>query len=462
MPAPATADELLTVVEKSRLVSAAVLGTYRTRAAAEPLPPNRVADRMVEDGVLTPFQAALLMEGKSRPFFVGPYKVLSRIGSGSSGVVYLCEHVGMRRKVAVKVLQGRRAKDEVALQRFLREARAAAALNHPNVVHALDLGLENDIHYLSMEYVDGSSLMKLVRDEGPLAPRRLADYLRQAAAGLAHAHAAGLIHRDVTPSNIMVGRDGVVKLLDLGLARFTECDENLTQGAPLGVLGYIAPEQERGDDSVDARSDIFSLGATIYFGMTGRAPNPRRGVSDTPAPKARASASDGFEPLLEIVERMMAPRPDDRFQTAYEVAEAVTRFLEPPDAVSAHASVAAAETAVPEAESTDFVLGPAHDAAAEACAETADANFAFTEVHEPVKPVRRQPAAPGRRPRSRGPTRGRNPSARPHRRARTGSSGSACRSCWRSRSSSASAPACCFEPKGRPPRTWSPRPRRAP
>lgn len=391
MPAPATADELLTVVEKSRLVSATVLGNYRTRVAAEPQPPNRVADRMVEDGVLTPFQAALLMEGKSRPFFVGPYKVLARIGSGSSGVVYLCEHVGMRRKVAVKVLQGRRAKDEVALQRFLREARAAAALNHPNVVHALDLGLENDIHYLSMEYIDGSSLMKLVRDEGPLAPRRLADYLRQAAAGLAHAHAAGLIHRDLTPSNIMVGRDGVVKLLDLGLARFTECDENLTQGAPLGVLGYIAPEQERGDGSVDARSDIFSLGATIYFGMTGRAPSPRRGVGDTPAPAARAHTSDGFGPLLEIVERMMARAPADRFQTAYEVAEAVTRFLEPPDAAPASPPPLAGAETVADADSTDFVLGPECDAAPDPCAETVDTEFRFTDAHEPVKPVRREP-----------------------------------------------------------------------
>ena len=394
MPAPATADELFTVVEKSRLVSAAVLGNYRTRVATEPQPPNRVADRMVEDGVLTPFQAALLMEGKSRPFFVGPYKVLSRIGSGSSGVVYLCEHVSMRRKVAVKVLQGRRAKDEVSLQRFLREARAAAALNHPNVVHALDLGLENDIHYLSMEYIDGSSLMNLVRDEGPLAPRRLADYLRQAAAGLAHAHAAGLIHRDLTPSNIMVGRDGVVKLLDLGLARFADSDENLTQGAPLGVLGYIAPEQERGDDSVDARSDIFSLGATIYFGMTGRAPNPRRGVGDTPAPKARASEDDGFDQLLAIVERMMMPRPADRFQTAYEVAEAVTQFLEPPEA----APSAGAEVEGADAGDTDFVLEPSHDAPQNSGAETVDDDFAFTDVIEPVKPARQQPAPPREEP----------------------------------------------------------------
>jgi eukaryotic-like serine/threonine-protein kinase len=388
MPAPATADEFFAVVEKSRLLSASVLGDYRSSAVAEALPPDRVVDRMVRDGALTTFQAGLLMEGKSRPFFVGPYKVLSRIGNGSSGVVYLCEHVTMRRKVAVKVLQGRRAKDEVSLQRFLREARAAAALNHPNVVHALDLGREGDIHYLSMEYVDGGSLMALVRQEGPLAPRRLGGYLRQAAAGLAHAHAAGLVHRDITPSNVMVTRDGAVKLLDLGLALFADGDENLTQGAPIGVLGYIAPEQARNGHDVDARADIYSLGATISFGLTGRAPNPCRPAGETPAPKPRPGSNPDFEPLRAIVERMMALDPANRFQTADEVVEAVAKWLDVPVAPAAEPiplpPAPAAPVADPAAEtlsnSTDFTLGPdpSPPAAEQAKpAEEASSDFSF-------------------------------------------------------------------------------------
>jgi serine/threonine protein kinase len=412
MPAPTSPDELFAVVEKSRLVSPAVLGNYRSLAAAEPGPPDRVAERMVRDGVLTTFQAGLLLEGKSRPFFVGPYKVLSRIGNGNSGVVYLCEHVSMRRKVAVKVLQGRRAKDGVALQRFLREARAAAALNHPNVVHALDLGCEADVHYLSMEYIDGSSLMGLVRDEGPIPARRLAGYLRQAAAGLAHAHAAGLIHRDITPSNVMVGRDGVVKLLDLGLALFAECEENLTQGAPLGSVGYIAPEQARDGHAVDARADIYSLGATVAFAMSGKAPSPRRGAGDTPAPKRDGRTESDFERLLAVVDRMMAADPADRFQTAAEVVEAVTQWvpLPAPDARAGSVPSMPAITPAPaaridmaaDAASTEFVLGSEHDAppAADELPGPSDSAFAFGPVRPPKAVTR---AAPTRPPHDDGP-----------------------------------------------------------
>jgi serine/threonine protein kinase len=329
MPAPATTDDFLEVVEKSRLVGPDDLDTYRFRAAADPAPPHLVASRMVKDGLLTPFQAELLLAGKSRPFFVGPYKVLSRIGNGSMGVVYLCEHVDMRRQVAVKVLQSRRVKDEVAFQRFLREARAAASLNHPNVVHALDLGSEGDLHYLSMEYVDGSSLKDLIRTEGPLPPRRLADYLRQAALGLQHAHAAGLIHRDIKPSNVMVDRAGVVKVLDLGLALFADGEMDLTLGVRLGSVAYMAPEQAKDSHAVDARADVYSLGATFYLAATGRQPLPAAGIGDnTPPPRCLETAD--FVRLVAILEKMTARDPADRYQSAAEVAAAVAAWVPPP------------------------------------------------------------------------------------------------------------------------------------
>jgi len=333
MPAPATPDEFITLVEKSRLLAADALDDYRLRAAVEPTAPRRLASWMVADGRLTQFQAELLLAGKYRPFFVGPYKVLTRIGNGSMGVVYLCEHREMRRKVAVKILQSRRATDVVAFQRFMREARAAASLNHPNVVHALDLGFEEGLHYLSMEYIDGVSLKELVRKEGPVPPRQVAEYLRQAALGVQHAHESGLIHRDIKPSNLMIDHEGVVKLLDLGLALFADSEEELTRGTRLGNVAYAAPEQVRDSHTVDARADIYSLGATFYFAATGLYPNPGAGIGDTQ--RLWKNSQDDFAKLMSILQRMTTPNPDDRYQTAADVVAAVVGWAPAPQPKSA-------------------------------------------------------------------------------------------------------------------------------
>lgn len=328
MPPPGNAQEFLTVVEKSGLLDENELDRYRFRSTADPSPPDRIANWMVTEGRLTPFQSGLLLAGKSRPFFIGAYTVLSRLGNGSMGVVYLCEHRGMRRKVALKVLQNRRVQDEVALERFLREARAAAALDHPNVVHALDFGCEKNLHYLAMEYIDGRSLKELVMNEGPLPPLKAADYLRQAALGVQHAHEAGLIHRDIKPSNFMISRTGVVKLLDLGLARSADGDVDLTRGAPLGTLAYSAPEQALDSHAVDARADIYSLGATFYLAITGRPPSPGMGVGDA-IPPGLVDA-DNFSRLMSILRKMTALRPADRYASAAEVAEELELWISPP------------------------------------------------------------------------------------------------------------------------------------
>src|SRR5262249_27217213 len=155
-------------------------------------------------------------------FSIGKYKVLERIGLGGMGQVYLCEHERMRRRVAVKVLPTSSLKDPGALERFEREARAAALLDHPNIVRAFDLDQDGQLHFMVMEYVDGPTLYDLVRQNGPMDIGRACHYMRQAATGLQHAHEAGLIHRDIKPSNILVDRAGTVKLLDLGLARFED------------------------------------------------------------------------------------------------------------------------------------------------------------------------------------------------------------------------------------------------
>jgi serine/threonine protein kinase len=331
MPPPGNATEFLTVVEKSGLLKEDDLDRYRFQSAADPSPPDRVAKWMMMDGRLTQFQAGLLLAGKSRPFFIGQYKILSRLGNGSMGVVYLCEHEIMRRKVAVKILQRRRSEDVIALERFVREARASAVLDHPNVVHSLDFGCDHNLHYMVMEYVDGRSLKAIVLSDSALQPLKVASYLQQAALGLQHAHEAGLIHRDIKPSNIMINRNGVVKLLDLGLARFEESDIDLTQGKQLGTMAYAAPEQAEDSHTVDARADIYSLGATFYLALTGRSPKAGIGIGEAVPPDL--ADTENFERIMMVLRRMTARDPADRYQTAAEVTAEMDLVLSPPEPI---------------------------------------------------------------------------------------------------------------------------------
>lgn len=330
MSAPSTAQDFLDLLSKSRLLGDLTPDDCLA-GLADPGAPGgaaRLAEQLVAGGRLTRFQADHLLRGKWLRFFIGPYKVLRPLGTGTAGAVYLCEHTRMRRQVAVKVLLAAAARKHSGLERFYREARAAAALDHPNIVHAFDVGRDDRLHYLAMEYVNGVNLAELVRAAGPLREARAAGYLRQAALGLGHAHEAGLVHRDLKPSNLMVDRSGVVKVLDLGLARFFEDDEgNLTRGDVLGVEDYIAPEQVLDSHSVDGRADVYSLGASFYFAVTGHPP-PRAGV---PAPRPggpRRAPAD----LFDVLHRMMAQEPEDRYQTPGEVVEAVARWASPPPA----------------------------------------------------------------------------------------------------------------------------------
>src|SRR5262249_27270936 len=193
------------------------------------------------------------------------------------GSVYLCEHKFMRRRVAVKVLPSAKAEESSALERFYREARAVAALDHPNIVRAYDIDQDDKLHFLVMEYIDGASLQEIVKRHGPLEVPRAAHYMRQSAEGLEHAHqTANLIHRDIKPGNILVDRTGLVKVLDMGLARFFNDDESCITAKydenVLGTADYLAPEQALDSHDVDIRADIYSLGATFYFCLTGHTP----------------------------------------------------------------------------------------------------------------------------------------------------------------------------------------------
>jgi serine/threonine protein kinase len=347
MPAPRTTDEFLDLVQKSGVVDDDRLGTYLAglrATGALPPEPAKAAVQLVRDGLVTHFQAEQVLQGKWRRFSLGRYKVLERLGWGRFGSIYLCEHGPTRRRVAVKVLPASLADDPPSVERLYREARALAALDHPNIVRAYDIDQDDKLHFLVMEYVDGSSLQQIVEKVGPLDVTRAAHYVRQAALGLQHAHdVAGLVHRDIKPGDILVDRSGIVKVIDMGLCHFFHDEEDVPaaryDGAVLGTPDYIAPERALDPRGVDIRADIYSLGATFYFCLTGRAPFAEGTRAQklvwhqTREPKPIRRLQSG-EPkrqnLAALIERMMAKDPAQRPQTPLELADALAPFTTEP------------------------------------------------------------------------------------------------------------------------------------
>lgn len=349
MPVPVNREEFIDLVRKS-----GVLDDDRISAFSRELndsgtaidQPHTLATKMIREGLLTSFQAKQLLQGKWRRFLInGKYKLLELIGTGGMGQVYLCEHIYMRRLVALKVLPLDK-KDDSTIERFYREARAAAALDHPNIVRAFDIdreqGPQGQMHYLVMEYVDGASLQEIVSRRGPMDPTRAAHYISQAALGLQHAHEAGLVHRDIKPGNLLLDRKGTVKVLDLGLARFFQgSKDNLTErfdekNAILGTADYLAPEQARGE-AVDIRADIYGLGATFYFLLAGKAPFEDGTItqkllwSQTKSPKPVAEHRPDLPPdMISIIDKMMAKDPEARFAVPNAIVEALEPWTKTP------------------------------------------------------------------------------------------------------------------------------------
>lgn len=349
MPTPATVDDLLKLIRKSGMIDEPRLDAYMERLRlAGPIPADvrKVAGTMVRDGLLTYFQAEQFMLGKWRGFTIGKYKLLERVGFGGMGQVFLCEHMYMRRRVAIKVLPPAKAEEPAALGRFYREARAAAALDHPNIVRTHDIDQDGNLHFLVMEYVDGSSLLEIIKKKGPMEIGRAAQYIWQSAQGLDHAFRVGVIHRDIKPGNILVDRQGAAKILDMGLARFYHNDDDMLtkkydEKSVLGTADYVAPEQTINSHDVDVRADIYSLGATFYFLLAGHPPFPEGTISQkliahqTRQPKpirvVRPEVPGG---LAAVVEKMMAKSIHERYQNPIEVSEALAAFIpaqaEPP------------------------------------------------------------------------------------------------------------------------------------
>ncbi|HEV3439559.1 MAG TPA: protein kinase [Gemmata sp.] len=310
-------------------------------AAISNLPPdpNRCAQILIQQGILTRFQASQLLAGRHKGFRLGSYIIQDRLGQGGMGAVYLAEHETLRRRVALKVLPPQRGSDHrVNVERFLREARAAAALDHPNIVRIHDISHQGDIHYLGLEYVEGQTLDQLLKRGGPISPSLAVGFIAQAAAGLQHAHEKGFVHRDIKPSNLILAKDGTVKILDMGLARsFTNTEDHLTEhmdkGAVVGTADYIAPEQALGDPQVDVRADIYSLGATFFALITGKPPfegsTSQKLVQHQMKLVPDLSDRDPTFPpkLARVVAKMMAKKPGERYQTPGEVISALAPWL---------------------------------------------------------------------------------------------------------------------------------------
>ena len=337
-----TSEEFLKCVEKSRLVDAAQLAPFieKLRLSHAPLPedPVEVAKFFEDAKLLTRWHCEKLLQGKHKGFFLGKHKLLGHLGTGGMSTVYLAEHVLMHCKRAVKVLPKSKLGNNSYLQRFQQEAKAIASLNHPNIIRAYDIDNDGDTHYLVMEYVDGYDLQTLVRKKGPLEYSLAAEYIVQSAKGLQHAHENGLIHRDVKPANLFLSRDGVIKVLDLGLAMYSdESRSSVTMehnDRVLGTADYLAPEQALNSHNIDARADIYGLGCSLYYLLTGHAPFPTGSIAQRIAKhqtvmpeEIRKDRADCPGELDGICVKMMQKDRRFRYRDCSQVAEVLEAWL---------------------------------------------------------------------------------------------------------------------------------------
>ncbi len=289
--------------------------------------PKTLGEVLVEQGYITKSQLARLNSQVDdvRPSHRIPgFQMLEKIGSGAMAVVFKAKQLSLDRIVAVKVLPPRLSQNQEYVERFYKEGKAAAKLNHNNIVQAIDVGEANGTHYFVMEYVKGRTVYDDVNNGDGYTENEALDIIIQMADALAHAHERGLMHRDVKPKNIMITEDGVAKLADMGLAREAEDQDaaQSEQGRAYGTPYYIAPEQIRGELDIDYRVDIYSLGATLYHMLTGKvpfeAPTPSAVMHKhlkeplVPPDHINAALSIG---VSEVIEVMMAKKREDRYES---------------------------------------------------------------------------------------------------------------------------------------------------
>jgi serine/threonine protein kinase len=334
-----TVDHLpLTVFRRSALASGLLTveqileAEAAVRAGAGPIGTWTVVDdaslasKLVDLGRINRWQAEQLKVGRAK-FNLGPYQVIDAIGQGGMGQVFKAEHRLMGRVVAVKVLPRHRSTPE-AVASFTREIRAQAQLDHPNLVRAFDAGHDGNVYFLVTEYVPGADLRKLVRARGKLTMQDAATIVSQAACGLGHAHARGMVHRDVKPGNLLVTPEGLTKVSDLGLAAYLgiEDPDDPRVGRIVGTADYLSPEHISSPKNITAASDIYSLGCTLYYAVTGKVPFPggthrdkaKRHCEDIPLNPRRFNLELTDE-FVDVIAAMMEKDPQKRLRTCDEV-----------------------------------------------------------------------------------------------------------------------------------------------
>jgi serine/threonine-protein kinase len=319
--------------------------------------PKKIGELLIEKGFLKNDQLEESLRQqvtRTVPAQITGYRFVSKIGQGSMGAIYKAVQLSMDRPVAVKILSSRYARNARFVERFFREARAVAKLNHPNIIQGIDVGEVEGVHYFVMEYVDGRTVGDLVRRGGAIDEKRALYIILQVTKALAHAWKNGLLHRDLKPDNIMIARDGVAKLCDLGLAKNlgVGIDPLVTNpGASVGTPHYIAPEQVRGDQSIDLRADIYGLGASFYHMVVGDVPFPADSVpvvltkhlTEMPAPP-RSRNSLVSPPVDAAIMRMMSKERDKRPQDAEELIRLLDAIPRDAGVMIAPAKAASAAT----------------------------------------------------------------------------------------------------------------------
>jgi serine/threonine-protein kinase len=341
MARPETAQDVIELIRRARLVGAPQLERVLASAPVG-CGPERVLALLVENGHLTLYQADELSAGRWRGLWLGGYRVLDRLGKGGMSHVFLAEHAVLGKRVAVKVLSAGLRADSSARQRFVREARAAAAVDHPNIVHVFDVDMDHDPPFLVMEYVDGVNLQAAVARHGAFTAAETATVGVEVARGLAAAAAAGLVHRDIKPANLLVDRHGRVKILDLGIVRLPgedtlpRLDAGDGSDVILGTLDYLAPEQAVDSSTVDARADVYSLGATLYFLLAGHPPFPGSDIRHKLAAKQYGDPlpihrlRPDVEPALSAaIHTLLVRDPAARCPSAEEAVQVLAPFAAP-------------------------------------------------------------------------------------------------------------------------------------
>jgi serine/threonine protein kinase len=357
----ATASRLVDACGQFKVLTPDQLNEISRKLLPSLQDPKALARELIRRGWLTPFQVNQLFQDRGLDLLLGPYLLLERLGEGGMGQVFKAKHRHMERVVAIKLIRKKHLSKPEAVQRFQREIQAVAKLSNPHVVMALDAQCDGDTHFFVMEYVDGADLLNIVRKNGPQPVAQACEYMRQAALGLQHAHERGMVHRDIKPSNLLVSRqDGVVKILDMGLARvgddlITEGPgEQLTQvGRLMGTPEYMAPEQAINAHGADIRADLYSLGCTFYYLLAGRPPFAEgtavdrilKHQTETPVP-VEQRRPDVPPPVAAVVARLLAKKPQDRYQTPAELAAVLGALLRPSPAPAQPVRPAAAPQAV--------------------------------------------------------------------------------------------------------------------